>query len=120
MSENREYVSRDLENGTINVSEEVLASMAAMTIMDVEGVRGLSSAISMKKSATRGIRVVISDDDTVSVNCYIIVLYGYSVIEVAKAVQEAVSANLEATVGKKVSAVNVSVSGICHPKSVKK
>ena len=42
MSENKEYVTQAIENGSIHISEEVIVSIAAMAAMDVEGVCGLS------------------------------------------------------------------------------
>lgn len=120
MSENREYISQSQENGQIHISEDVLAAAAAMAITEVEGVYGLSNAISTKKNVGRGVRVIISEDDTVSVDCYVVVLYGYSVVEVAKSVQEAVTTTLESTTGTKIANVNVSISGISHPRGAKK
>ena len=120
MSENKEYISQKQENGQIHISQDVLASAAAMAIADVEGVYGLSSAISTKKNVGRGVHVVIAEDNTVSVDCYVVVLYGFSVVEVAKAVQEAVTTALESTTGTKIANVNVSISGISHPRGTKK
>lgn len=126
MSESKEYVARVMENGSIQISEEVIASIAAMAAQDVEGVYGLGSgapndlAKLTKKAVTRDIRVEISGEDAISVDCYIIVLYGYSVVDVAKNVQETVCATVESTTGCKVSDVNVSIGGICLPKTAKK
>ena len=63
---------------------------------------------------------MISEDNQISIDCYIVVLYGYSVIEVAKAVQEAVTSTVESTTGHKVSNVNINISGISLPRSAKK
>lgn len=126
MSDNKEYVSQSLENGTIHISDEVLSTIAAMAIQDVEGVYGLNNNVGAelgmlsKKNTGKGIRVVISEDDEVSVDCYIVVLYGHSVVEVAKAVQEAVTTAVESTTGRSVKSVNVSISGISLPKAQKK
>lgn len=126
MSESKEYVARVMENGSIQISEEVIASIAAMAAQDVEGVYGLGSgapndlAKLTKKAVTRDIRVEISGEDAISIDCYIIVLYGYSVVDVAKNVQETVCATVESTTGCKVSDVNVSIGGICLPKTAKK
>ena len=109
-----------MENGAIHVSAEVLASLAAMAVAEVEGVYGLNNAIASKKSIGRGVRVVISEENAVSVDCYVIAIYGYSVVEIARAVQDAISSTLESTTGVCVTAVNVGISGICHPKSTKK
>ena len=118
MSESKEYVSQTVENGSIHISEEVVASIAAMAIRDVDGVYGLHTG-SAKKN-TKGIRLVISEDDEISIDCYLVVLYGYSVIEVAKSVQEAVTTVVESTTGRKVCNVNVNISGINVARDVKK
>ena len=120
MSENREYVSQKLDNGAIHISEDVLATAAAMAISEVDGVYGLSNTLSAKKNAGKGVHVIISEDNTVSVDCYVVVLYGYSVVEVAKAVQNAVTTTLEATTGTRIANVNVSISGISNPRGAKK
>ena len=38
MSESKEYVSKSVENGAIHISEDVLAAMASMAVVEVEGV----------------------------------------------------------------------------------
>ena len=47
-------------------------------------------------------------------------LYGHSVVDVAKAVQDAVTAAVESTTGRTVKSVNVSISGITLPRTAKK
>ena len=125
MSENKEYVIQDLEAGSICISEEVIASIASTAALEVEGVSGLGSAGSelsrlTKKAAGKEIRVLISQDNQISIDCYVIVLYGFSVVDVAKAVQEAIVSAVESTTGRQVRGVNVSVSGISVPRSGKK
>ena len=128
MSESKEYVSQTLEHGAIHISEEVIATIAALAVQDVEGVYGLNTTLSsseLPKLAKRaqqgkGIRLVISEDDEISVDCYIVVLYGHSVVDVAKAVQETVTSAVESTTGRKVKNVNVNISGITLPRPAKK
>lgn len=125
MSENKEYVSQQMESGSVQISEDVIMSIAAMAAVDVEGVYSLSAAGSeltklAKKAVNREVRVEISEEDEISIDCYVVVLYGHSVVDVAKAVQEAVTSAVESTTGLTVKDVNVSVSGISVPKSGKK
>ena len=54
----------------------------------------------------------IAEDDSLLVDCNIVVAYGQSVVNVAKAVQEAVTSALESMTGVKVASVNVNVCGI--------
>ena len=125
MSENKEYVTQDLESGSICISEEVIGSIASMAALEVEGVYGLGSTGSelsklTKKASGKEVRVLISQENEISIDCYVIVLYGFSVVDVAKAVQEAVFSAVESTTGQKVRDVNVSVGGISLPKGTKK
>ena len=127
MSESKEYVSQTLEHGAIHISEEVIATIAALAIQDVEGVYGLNTSIASsdlsklaKRAQGKGIRLVISVDDEISVDCYIVVLYGHSVVDVAKAVQDTVTAAIESTTGRRVKSVNVNISGITLPRADKK
>lgn len=127
MSENKDYVSQLVENGSVRISEDVICSIAAMAALEVEGVYGLNTNIGSelagklgKKTPGKGVRLVISEDNELSLDCYIVVLYGYSVFDVAKAVQAAVTGMVESTTGHKVKTVNVSISGVSLPKEGKK
>ena len=42
MGENKEYITHPAENGSISISEEVLAIIAACAVMEVDGVAGMS------------------------------------------------------------------------------
>ena len=119
MSENKDYVSQNVENGSIHISEEVVSSIVSMAVRDVEGVYGLHTNVG-KKNAVKSVRLIISEDNNISIDCYIVALYGYSVVEVAKNVQEAVATTVESTTGCRVSSVNVSVSALSMPRDNKK
>ena len=97
MAENKEYLVQELENGSILISEEVIASIAALAVREVEGVFGLSvtqtldlSNILGKKNLRKGIRVGITDEG-VEIACNLIVKMGCAVMTVARAVQEAIT-----------------------------
>ena len=57
------------------------------------------------------IRVTLGED-TVAVDCGLVVIYGHSVVEIAKNVQNAVTNAIESMTGLKVSRVDVNVTGI--------
>ena len=57
-------------------------------------------------------KILIAEDNTVSIDCSIMVAYGNSVVDVAAAVQQNVTANVESMTGVKVVGVNVNVCGI--------
>ncbi len=122
MAEGREYISRPDEMGEINISEEVLAMIAAAAALDVEGVSargaGLGSDLSnvtTRKSLGKAVRLSV-EEDKVTVDVALLVSYGYAVTDVAKAVQDAVISSVENTSGLHVSSVNVSVTGVTFHK----
>ena len=115
MSDSREYVSRSDELGSIHISEEVLATIAAAAALEVEGVGSLANA--GKKNLARDVRVKM-EDDKVQVDLSILMSYGSTIPEMGKAVQDAVKTAIESMSGLEVSAVNVNVAGIVfHPKN---
>ena len=126
MGENKDYLSAIREKGSVHISEEVIASIAALAATEVEGVCGLSANLGSdiaemlgKKNLGRGVKITIHGD-TVSVDCYVVALFGYSVIDIAKNVQERVTTAVESMTGAKVSGVNVDICGITLPKESKK
>ena len=126
MSEGREYVSRSDELGNIHISEEVLAVIAAAATLEVEGVGGLAANLGTdlaellgKKNLSRGIHIQV-EDENVTVDLSILVKYGYTIPDVARAVQETVAGSIEATSGLTVAAVNVNVGGVVFEKEPKK
>ncbi|MBO5727975.1 MAG: Asp23/Gls24 family envelope stress response protein, partial [Oscillospiraceae bacterium] len=92
MAETKEYVTRTDELGNIHISEEVLAVIAGAAALEVEGVSALASGsrdiseLLGKKNLTRGIHVQV-EGECVQVELAIMVKYGYTVLEVARAVQ---------------------------------
>ena len=116
MADSTEYMIHQEEAGTIQISEEVVASIASAAVLEVEDVTGLMSAnvsdfMGGKKMTAKGIRVEM-DGDAIMVYVFITVRYGCTIGEVAKKAQNAVYQALESTTGYPVSAVNVHVGGI--------
>ena len=116
MAENREYLVHQEDMGTIQISEEVVASIAVNAAVEVDGVGGLMNAnvsdiMGGKKLTAKGVRVEMEDSELM-VNLFIVARYGTAVGEVAKKVQQVVYTALEGMTGFKVSAVNVHVGGI--------
>lgn len=110
MGENKEYMTHPEELGSIHISEEVLASLAAGAAADVEGISGLMN-VAAKKSGARGVRLVVDEDGAV-IDVYILIRYGYAIPEVAGKIQSAISGAIESMTGFSVKAVNVHVGGV--------
>ena len=119
MAEHKDYWVTAGDQGTIKISEDVVASIAALAAAETEGVGGLAAGLTAeiasllgKKSQNKGVRVQLGEQDTVGVELSILVEFGKSVGEVALAVQKAVKAAVESMTGLKTAVVNVVMSGV--------
>lgn len=119
MADNKRYVSQVQENGGIMISEDVVASIAAHAIKEVPGVVSISAKpgsdvadLIGRRNWNKGIRVLISDRNTLAIYCNIVVAYSNNIVSVASAVQKAVTDAVESVTGVKVRMVNVNVCEI--------
>ena len=118
MGENKEYLSYPDEKGSINISDEVVAAIAANAALEVEGVAGMPASFGKDiadllglRSLTRGVKLQ-ADEDGITFDVCITVAYGASVSDVAKAVQTSVTSAVESATGFTVKTVNIHVCGI--------
>lgn len=108
----------DDNRGEIIVADEVIAVIAGLAAMEVEGVasmvgnttRELISKIGIK-TLSKGVTVDILED-VVTVLIALNLKYGYNVMEVSAKVQEKVKIAIENMTGLKVADVNIRVAGI--------
>lgn len=127
MADNKDYFVQNLDHGSIQISEEVVASTAASAALEVEGVCGLNGSIGSdiaemlgKKSLGKGVRVSTDKEGALIVDCDVVAKFGHPVFELAKSVQAAVKNSLESVTGLAVAKVNVNICGIALPKEAKK
>ena len=122
MAESKEYMTMPEENGSINISEEVIAAIAVGTVREVEGVSGMmtnlggsvTDLVTNKKNAQKGAKGVKIDmtGAALVLDLYLTVQYGQPIPEVAENAQKAVSSAVEAMTGCPVEAVNIHVGGV--------
>ena len=116
------YITCREENGSINISEEVISGMVRAAVAEVEGVAGLSNTAGAEiaeliglKTLPKGVKVQFVEGKIV-VDAIITVNYGFNIVEVARNVQEKVMNAVQATTGIEQAEVNVHVSGIAFEK----
>ena len=121
MADNKNYIVKYYENGSVLISEDVIMTIVEHTVSEVDGVSGFTTKpgadiadIIGKKNWGKGVKIVIDENDALMIDCNIVVAYGQSVVCVANAVQSAVSSALESTIGVSVTSVNVNVCGIAQ------
>jgi len=117
------YITRIEDQGSVNIAEEVIATIACEAIREVESVAGFTSTFGGeiaerlgKKPYSRGVKIAIEENE-ITVDAFILVQYGAVIADVAKAVQEAVATGVEAMTGLTVKAVNITVGGVAFEKT---
>ena len=127
MAENKEYFTQEMENGSIQISEDVVASVTGMAVLEVEGVCGLSSSIGTDiaemlgmKTLSKGVRLSTTETGALRIDCDVVSKFGQNIFELAKNVQENVKSSVESVTGLRVAEVHVTVCGIALPKDSKK
>lgn len=109
MSENKGYITQPQENGSVLISEDVIASIATVAAKEVEGVCGLSGGFGKKSG--KGLKLNLKES-SLDIECNITALYGHSVLDIAKNVQDAVVNAVESMTGLKVDSININVCSI--------
>ena len=118
MADSKEYWTSASDQGSVRISEDVIASIAAIAESETEGVGNLYSGIGTnvaeflgKKSLAKGVKVVFHGD-LVEVEVSLLAQYGYNICEVSKNVQSAVRSSIQSMTGMRTSAVNINVGGV--------
>ena len=122
MADSKEYMTLPEENGSINISEEVIAAIAVGAVREVEGVSGMMTGmggsvtdlVNNRKNAQKGAKGVKIDmtGTTLALDLYLTVQYGHAIPEVAENAQKAVASAVEAMTGCPVGTVNIHVGGV--------
>ena len=119
MAEYKQYITQMQENGSVLISEDVIATIVSQAVAEVDGIVGLSpkpgadiAEIIGMKNWGKGMKITFGQEDEVYIDCNVVVGYGQNVVCVAKAVQETVCSAVESIAGVTVAAVNVNVCGI--------
>ena len=121
MGESKEYMTLPEENGSINISVDVISAIAVGAVREVEGISGMMvgmganvTDLTNRKSAQkslRGVKIDMTGLD-LTLDLYVTVKFGHPIPEVAESAQKAVSAAVEAMTGCPVGTVNIHVDGV--------
>ena len=106
--------------GTIEISNDVIATVVGGAATDIYGIVGMASQhqikdnlndILGKENYSRGV-VVRQEENGVAVDVYIMVSYGTKISEVSRNVQESVKYKLETMLGVVANSVNIFIQGV--------
>lgn len=108
------------KNGDIVVENEVIAQYAGHAALGCFGIVGMAT-ISMKdgiakllkgNSVSKGVNVVVDENNELSIDFHIIVAYGVSILTVCNNLTDTVRYSVEQMTGMKVKAINILVEGV--------
>ena len=122
MADTKDKMTQPEENGSMNISEEVIAASAVGAGREVEGVSGMMTSmgnsvtdlVNNRKNAQKGAKGVKIDmtGTTLALDLYLTVQYGHAIPEVAENAQKAVASAVEAMTGCPEGTVNIHVGGV--------
>jgi len=109
----------ELAKGSVSIDSEVIATIAGYAATNSYGVVGMAyrsktdtvANLLKKENITKGIKVVISDDNIISVDIHIIIEYGVNINVIGKSIIKNVKYQITHMTGLDVEQVNVYVEG---------
>jgi len=112
----REESRTDL--GTVRIHKNVIASIASLAALDVEGVKrvggdfksGIIELIGRKSSYA--VKVEINKSEEVSLDIPLVIKYGYNIPDIADKAQENIRNALEKMTNLSIKEININVQGI--------
>ncbi len=105
--------------GKVSIREEVIATISGVAAMECYGLVGMAprsiqdelTDLLRRDNFERGVDIQFNED-SVTIQLYIVVEYGVKISEVARNVQERVKYAVETMLGLNVESVNVKVQSV--------
>jgi len=119
-----EKMSSSTDIGAIRIADEVVATIAGLAAVEVEGVAAMSGSLTAglteilgRKNLSKGVKVEVGETEA-AIEAYIVVEFGFPIPGVAKSVQNQVKTAVETMTGLNVTSVNVHVVGVSMKKGM--
>lgn len=117
-ADNSGYELREEKAGTVKIADDVVAMIAALAAMEVDGVAAMAGNLTNEllsrvgvKGLSKGARVDVSGKK-VKVELAITMEYGYNIPSTCQKVQARVKSAIENMTGLEVMDVNIRIAGI--------
>lgn len=111
-------IYEDNDGNTVQIAEDVIASIAAMSMKDIKGVYAVGAGVKngiMEKlgweDLAKGVTVEVLEDGVI-VDVVITVNFDKKIMEVSKEIQEKIQSTIKDMTDMDVIAVNVRVAGV--------
>ncbi|MGL5439069.1 MAG: Asp23/Gls24 family envelope stress response protein [Filifactoraceae bacterium] len=106
------------EMGHINISEDVLATIASLAASEIKGVANMQGSVTGSisellgmKNFSKGVKVILSENKAV-IDAHIMVEYGSIIQDVATKVQENIKSTVESMTDVNVESIDVYIEGV--------
>ena len=116
--ENKETCQETASVTSVRISDDVVATIAAIAAGEIDGVGGMCGSRAGdiieklgKKNSAKGVKVEV-ENGNVKINMNLLASYGYKIQTVCEEVQAAVKSSVEGMTGLHVSEVSIVVQGI--------
>jgi len=101
--------------GNLKISEDVIATIAGVAALEIEGVQKLSLPQAhmpiLRKISKKAIDVAMNDD-SIEIDIRVVLKFGAKITEVSAAIQSAVKESVQTMTGMAVSKINVLIDDI--------
>ena len=111
-------IQNDASLGEVKIADEVVAIIAALAAIEVEGVASMAGNITNEvigklgiKNLSKGVKVDVLEG-VVTVSLALNLKYNYNIMDVTGKVQEKVKNAVENMTGLEVADVNIKVAGV--------
>lgn len=104
--------------GTIRIHKKVIASIASLASMEIEGVKRVGGDIRTNiyelfgKKSLAGIKVDIDKNEDVRLEIPLVIQYGFNLPEIANKAQENVHHALEKMTNLSIKSININIQSI--------
>jgi len=117
-SEKSYTVKEDIAIGSVKIADDVVAMIAGLAALEIDGVSAMAGNISNElmnkvgvKNIGKGVKVEILGK-RVSIEMAVIVDYGFNIPAISQKVQQKVKSAIENMTGLNVTDVNLRISGV--------
>jgi len=110
--------TREEQNGSISFANDVVATIAGLATIEIEGVAGMSGGLSGGlaellglKNLTKGVKVEVGREEC-AIDLYVVVNYGVEIPTMCEKIQTNVKKAVETMTGLRAVEINVHIQGV--------
>lgn len=110
--------TRQEQHGNVSFANDVVATIAGLATIEIDGVAGMSGGFSGglaellgRKNLTKGVKVEVGKEEC-AIDLYIVVKYGTEVPSICKNIQTNVKKAVETMTGLRVIEINIHIQGV--------